>query len=164
MDNPERQLAQSTDILQRATSTESHTGSDAVGIGATDIHRAIATQAHAQHIHTSGITGIMSLHPVEHIHDLLRTPSTAWILGNDGQCIDVTPFDDGIERSISSHPIQISATKTCPMQEDDDRCLFHGIKIIDRCINPEVVTSRNLILHCPEVVERRHFEGSKEQY
>ncbi|CUQ25797.1 Uncharacterised protein [Segatella copri] len=47
------------------------------------------------------------------------------------------------------------------MQKDDDRCLLLRIEIIYRRINPEVVTSRNLIFHSSQKVVSRHAAYGK---
>ena len=64
MDNPERQIAQSTHILIRTAATQRHAGSYPVGISGADIHGTITAQAHAQDINPIRIAWVILLHPV----------------------------------------------------------------------------------------------------
>ena len=163
MNNPERQLTQSTHILERGTSAECHSCSNAVGIGAADIHSAITAETHAQHIHTGRVAGVMFPYPVEDIHHLLRAPGSTGVLRYNGEGINIPAFHDGIERTITANTREVSSAKACSMQEDDDRSLLLRIKIIYWCINPEVVASGNRIFNGSEEIVSRYLQSRQRQ-
>ena len=166
MNNPERQPPQSADILERRASTQRHASSYAVGISAAYIHSTITAETHAQDIDTRSVASIATLHPVEHIHYLLRAPCPAGILRNNCQGIDVAPLDNGIKRTVSAHPLKISTTKAGTMQEDDDGSLLLRVEIINRGIYPEVVASGDGILDCTQKVVSRslHCRNKQQQH
>ena len=163
MNNPERQLAQSTHVLERGSSAECHSCSNAVGIGAADIHSAITAETHAQHIHAGRVAGIMLPYPVEDIHHLLRAPCTARVLRHNGQGINIPALHDSIERTITANAREVSSAEACSMQEDNDGRLLLRIKIIYWCINPEVVASGDRIFNGSEEIVSRYLQSRQRQ-
>lgn len=147
VDNPERQLSQSAHVFERRAATERHACCDAVGVGAADIHGAVAAQTHAQDVDARGVALVILLHPVEHLHDLLGAPCSAWILWHDGERVYLTAFDDGIERTVTAHAVEVAAAEAGSVEEDDDGGAFERIEIVCGRVDPEVVASGYLSFH-----------------
>ena len=152
---PERQSAKSAHILKRRSTTQGHACCNTVGISATHIHSTITAKTHSQHIYTSSVASITALHPIEHIHYLLRAPCSARVLRNYSKRINLATFDYGIERTISAHSLKIATAKACAMQEYDDGSLLLRVEIIYRSINPEVVTTWYRVFYCTQKIVSR---------
>ena len=126
MDYPEGQAAESAEILNGSTATQSHGGSNAVGIGGGKVEGTVATEAHAIDINAGGIDVIVLGGPVNDFHYLVGIPRLAGILRRHDKAVDAAPAGHGINGAVALHLGQVSAAQAAAMEEDKQRITLIG--------------------------------------
>lgn len=147
VDYPERQLAERRAIFLRASATHGESRCHFVGICAGKVESAISAEAHSDNIHTGGVAGIVLLRPLQHVVYLLRVPRSARVLRHHHQSVYLPALHYGVERSVASYPVEVSAAEALSVEEDDDRSLVQRVVVFRWGVNPEVVSIGYGVFH-----------------
>ena len=147
MHNPQGHLAQPRGLLHRTASAERHGSCHLVGIGCHKIHRAVASQAHAQDIDAGGVDGIVCHGPLQQVVDFLGVPRSTSVLRRQHHSRHNLTLLYGVEHPVAAHLFQIVATQTGAVEEYDQRHATSLCFVLLGSEYPEVVASRNLAAH-----------------
>ena len=141
VENPERQLTETLPVLECGSAAEGHAGGDAVWIGAAEVHRAVAAEAHAEDIDACGVAAVVVEGPVEDFEEFFGFPGSAGVLGSDDDGWDFASHLYGLQGSVAAHAVEVVSAEAGSVEEIDDGAGVAEGFIVFGGVDPEVVVA-----------------------
>ena len=142
MNNPQGKLTHAALVFQRTAAAEGHSRRHLLGISAHEVERAVAAEAHAQHVDAVVVVGIVVLiQPFQNVVQFLGIPRAARVLRRDDQRRHLPSHLDGGYRSVAQGSVEVVAAEAGTVKEEHQGCRLLRVVVVLGGVDPEVVAS-----------------------